>query len=139
MNAPTHTPAHTALAVALGIAASGTPLPAQASTPVTLAAERSRNVLPAEALWRLADLYISSQSWKEAASVLNELARDAERFGNAQIQVQALLEASLLYSKAGMHQEVNACARRLDELMGSPSSRMSSTRTRPRHPQAAAA
>lgn len=155
------------LAATLGIAASGTPIFAQASAPVLRIAsvapitapapttydaaavqarlqkagdllleghvsaarreyadiielQRSHNVLPTEAMWQLAGLYNTEGSWKRTAAVLNELAEDAERYGNPQVQAEALLEATVLYDKARMPQEALACAKRLDSLMGSP-------------------
>ena len=82
--------------------------------------QRSHHVLPAEAMWQLAGLYNSERSWKRTASILNELADDAERYGNPQVQAQALLEATILYNKARMPQEALTCAKRLDDLMASP-------------------
>ena len=155
------------LAATLGIAASSTPIFAQASSPVLRLAsvapitalapttydaaavkarlakasdlllegqisaakkeyadiielQRSHNVLPTEAMWQLAGLYNSERSWKRTATILNELAEDAERYGNPQVQAQALLEATILYNKARMPQEALSCAKRLDSLMASP-------------------
>ena len=160
--------AHTTVAVALGIAASGTPLLAQASAPTRLAAaidvapsgkaadpitttasarlaradelvqrgriaqasreyirvakiQRAQNVLPSEALWKLAELYNTyERSPERTANVLASLAADAERFGDPQIEAKALLEATILYNKAGMQQKAHDCASRLDVLLTSP-------------------
>lgn len=153
------------LAVALGTAASGTSLLAQASAPMMLASatavgtsatsydpamvqvrlaradewalkgrssaarreysaiaamQRASHVLPEEAMWKLASEYHADRSWDQAASVLKELADDAERFGNPQVQAKALLEATILYSYARMPQDARACATRLDLLLASP-------------------
>ena len=167
MNTPIHTPIRTAVAVALGIAAFGTPLLAQASAPTRLAAaihvapsgkasdpitaastrlvradelvqrgripaasreyikvakmQRSQNVLPSEALWKLADLYNTyERSPERTANVLVALAADAQRFGDPQIEAKALLEATILYNMVGMRHEAHACADRLEQLMASP-------------------
>lgn len=154
------------LAVALGTAASGTPLLSQAATPMVLASaistagasetsydpaavqvrfdradelslrgrfaaarreyraivamQRSHNVLPVEALWRLANDYNAEGSWEQAAAMMHDLADDAERFGNPQVQAQALLEATILYSKARMPQEARVCVKRMEPLLASP-------------------
>ena len=153
------------LAASLGIAASGTPLLAQSSAPMMLAAaitpgapaktydpaavrtrianadqwstegnlsdarreytavaelQRSNDVVPAEAMWKLAELYHSQKSLKRAATVLEALAADAERFGDPQIQAKALLEAAVLYKNTGMSAQAVACANRLDLLLASP-------------------
>ena len=170
MKTPIHTPARTALAVALGIAASGTPLLAQASAPVRLAAvaathaapaekssdpittaastrlaradglvqrgriaqasreyirvakmQRAQNVLPSEALWKLAELHNTyEQSPERTANVLVALAADAQGFGDPQIEAKALLEATILYNKAALPGKANECADRLDVLLTSP-------------------
>ena len=82
--------------------------------------QRANNVLPTEALWRLASEHNIDRAWKQTAAVLHELANDAERFGNPQVQAQALLEATILYDKAGMPQEAHVCATRVNLLMASP-------------------
>ena len=167
MNTLINIPSRAVLAVALGIAASGTPLLAQASAPVKLAAaihvapsgkasdpiaaastrlaradelvqrgriaqasreyikvakmQRAQNVLPSEALWKLADLYNTyEQSPERTANVLVALAADAERLGDPQIEAKALLEATILYNKVGMPQKAHDCASRLDALLTSP-------------------
>ena len=167
MNTPINTSIRTALAVALGIAASGTPLLAQASAPVKLAAaihvalsgkasdpiaaastrlaradelvqrgriaqasreyirvakmQRAQNVLPSEALWKLAELHNTYERIPErTANVLVVLAADAQRFGDPQTEAKALLEATVLYNMVGMRHEAHACADRLEHLMASP-------------------
>ena len=169
MNTPIHTRTRTALAVALGIAASGTPLLAQASTPVRLAAagaayaapaanttdpstaastrlaraeelvkrgriaqasreyikvakmQRAQNVLPSEALWKLAELHNTyGQSPERTANVLASLAADAERLGEPAVEAKALLEATILYNEADMPEKARDCASRLDALLTSP-------------------
>ena len=155
----------TTVALALGIAASGTPVLAQASAPMVLAAvitpgtparaydpaavrtriahadqwsiegnlsaarreyttvaelQRSNDVLPSDAMWKLAELYHSQKSLKRAASVLDALAADAERFGDPEVRARALLEGAILYKSAGMSAQAVACANRLDLLLASP-------------------
>ena len=83
--------------------------------------QRAQNVLPSEALWKLAELHNTyGQSPKRTATVLVALAADAERFGEAQIEAKALLEATILYSKGYMPEKARDCASRLDALMTSP-------------------
>ena len=144
MDTPTDTPTRTALAAALDVASSSTPLLAQMSAPPTLAAEkthaacvvkapgarqyiavakiqRSQDVLSAEAMWKLAQLHHSGgQCAERTAHVLLTLARDAERFAEPEIEAKALLEATLLYNKANLPEKANACADRLKVLMTSP-------------------
>ncbi len=150
---------------ALAIATSGTPMLAQGSAPMVLAAatrdgtaekiydpaavrariahadklsmagnlsaarreyaavaelQRSNNVLPAEAMWKLAELYHSQKSPKRAAVVLDALAADAELFGDPQLQARSLLEAGVLYRNGRMSAQAAACIDRLDLLMASP-------------------
>ena len=82
--------------------------------------QRSHNVLPAEAMWKLAELHHSEGSTRRTAAVLHELAMDAEQFGDPQLQAKALLEATVLYNKARMNDKAIECAKRLDLLMASP-------------------
>jgi hypothetical protein len=82
--------------------------------------QRSHNVLPAEAMWKLAELYHSDKSPKRAAAVLDALAADAEQFGDPKLQAKALLEAAVLYENARMPAQAVTCAKRLDLLMASP-------------------
>ena len=166
--------ARTALALALGIAASGTPLLAQASAPAVLAhastpaaraaafsvvsenaydaaaararitrgdelqlrgkitaasreyiavakMQRAHNLLPTEAMWKLAELHHSQgQSPERTADVLTALALEAERLGDPQVQAKALLEATILYKKANVPVKAHACADRLEQLVASP-------------------
>ena len=168
------TVSRTALALALGIAASGTPLLAQASAPAVLAhasapaaraaaiseisenaydaaaararitrgdelllrgkitaasreytaaakMQRAHNVLPTEAMWKLAELHHGlGQSPERTADVLAALALDAERLGDPQVQAKALLEATILYKKAALPEKAHACADRLEQLVASP-------------------
>lgn len=159
------TVARITLVAALGLAASGTTVLAQASAPMVLAVaihagasetsydpaavrtriahadklsmegnlsaarreytavaelQRSNNVLPAEAMWKLAELYHSQKSAKRAAAVLDALAVDAERLGDPKLQAKSLLEAAILYKNARMPEKAVACATRLNLLMASP-------------------
>ncbi|CAN5207819.1 hypothetical protein BH24GEM2_BH24GEM2_15220 [soil metagenome] len=82
--------------------------------------QRSHNVLPAEAMWKLAELYHSQGSAHRTAATLHELAMDAERFGDPELQAKALLEATILYNNARMSEKSIACAKRLELLMASP-------------------
>jgi hypothetical protein len=82
--------------------------------------QRSNNVLPSEAMWKLAELYNSEKDDRRTATILHELAMDAERFGDPQLQARALLEATILYNKANMKEKAIGCASRLDLLMASP-------------------
>ena len=84
------------------------------------AMQRAHQVLPEQALWKLANEHFADKDWKQAAVVLHQLADDAERFGNPQVQAQALLEATILYGQARMPQEAQACATRVDLLLASP-------------------
>ncbi|MBA2572372.1 MAG: hypothetical protein H0V06_04975 [Gemmatimonadetes bacterium] len=82
--------------------------------------QRSHNVLSAEAMWKLAELYHSERSAQRTAATLHELAMDAERFGDPELQAKALLEATILYNNARMSEKSISCAKRLDLLMASP-------------------
>ena len=83
--------------------------------------QRAQNVLPSEAIWKLAELHHAhGQSPERTANVLVALAMDAERFEEPQIEAKALLEAAILYNKAFMPAKAAACVDRLDWLMTSP-------------------
>ena len=83
--------------------------------------QRAQNVLPSEAMWKLADLYNTyERSPERTADVLVALAADAQRFGDPQTEAKALLEATVLYSKASMPVKANECADRLDVILTSP-------------------
>jgi hypothetical protein len=130
------TPIRTTLAVVLSLSASSSLALAQTSVPrlslegrVSAARreynaiaelQRSNNVLPSEAMWKLAELYNSEKDDRRTATILHELAMDAERFGDPQLQARALLEATILYNKANMKEKAIGCASRLDLLMASP-------------------
>ena len=83
--------------------------------------QREHDVLPTEAVWKLAEASHASQRFPErTAAIFRELARDAERLGDPAVQAKALLEATVLYNSAGMKAEAHACAARLEQLMASP-------------------
>ena len=82
--------------------------------------QRAHNVLPSEAMWKLADLYNTyERSPERTANVLVALAADAQRFGDPQLEAKALLEATILYSKAYMPEKAHECVDRLEVLMTS--------------------
>ena len=84
--------------------------------------QRAQNVLPTEAMWKLADLHNTyGRSPERTANVLASLAADAERLGEPATEAKALLEATILYNKAHMPQKAQDCASRLDALMASSS------------------
>ena len=81
----------------------------------------AQNVLPTEALWKLAELHHShGQSPERTARVLTLLAIEAERLGDPQVQAKALLEAAILYNMASLPGKANECANRLEQLVESP-------------------
>ena len=80
----------------------------------------ANNVLPGEAMWKLAELYQSEGQSRRTAVTLDKLASEAERFGDPKLQARSLLEAAILYQKAGMTENSLACAERLQPLMASP-------------------
>ena len=83
--------------------------------------QRAQNVLPSEALWKLAELHNTyERSPERTANVLVALAADAQRFGDPQTEAKALLEATILYNEAYLPEKARDCASRLDVLLTSP-------------------
>lgn len=83
-----------------------------------LAAEamRAAGELPTAALWRTAELYQARGNERQAARTLSALATEAREKGDAVVEASALLEATVLYSDAGMSGQARQATRRLEQL-----------------------
>jgi tetratricopeptide (TPR) repeat protein len=82
--------------------------------------QRANNILPAEALWGIAEIYYGQGRDLQAATVLAELAREAELRGDPVVQVKALMEAAVLYQSQARSEEAARLALRLQPLRNSP-------------------
>lgn len=84
-----------------------------------IALQRANGVFASDAMWKLAELHQSENDPRRTARVLDQLATEAERFGDPQLQARSLLEATILFQKARMNDEALTCANRLKPLLGS--------------------
>ena len=73
-----------------------------------------------EALWRLGSLYYADGDLRRAALTFDRLAHEAESYGDPVLQARALLEAAVLYQRAGMSEKVMPRVERVELLLASP-------------------
>lgn len=83
-------------------------------------AQEGMGQLPEEALWQLAAVFHAERRPRRAAAALSRLAEAAELHGDPVVQARALLEAAVLFHRAGDAAPALACIRRLDPLLSSP-------------------
>lgn len=83
--------------------------------------QQAEHVIPAEALWKLAEIHHGRKNYLRSAGVLSELATIAERYGDPALQARALLEAAILYQAVGESQRAQSALDRLEPLLHSPS------------------
>lgn len=85
-----------------------------------IAYQDSASVFPGEAQWALASLEYGADRELRSAEVLDELADAAMRYGRADWEARALLEAGLIYQRHGRSDVSVVRARRLKLLLTSP-------------------
>lgn len=93
----------------------GSPLTAQKIYESVVKDLSEANVLPTEAMWKLATLRFVAGNELEAASILDGLATAAATYGDVVVEVRALIEAAHIYQLEG---KVMDSVSRLDRAFG---------------------
>ncbi len=82
--------------------------------------QQSHNILPGEAMWGLAELYYSRKDLRNAAATLDQLADEAQQYGDPVLQARALVEAAIFYQQLGDQEKALTRFERLKPLLSSP-------------------
>ena len=82
--------------------------------------QREADQFAGDALWRLATTNLYADDNRGAASVLDELAAAASRYGDPRAELRATFEAAVIYSHLKRHDLVAARMERVRALMQSP-------------------
>lgn len=72
------------------------------------------------AFWQIAEIHNSRGKRLATAAAMDEVARDAERFGDPELQVQALFEAGVILAAAGQPERALQRLNRVTPLLSSP-------------------
>ncbi|MGH7545311.1 MAG: hypothetical protein ACREKI_03920 [Gemmatimonadota bacterium] len=84
------------------------------------AISREEGDLPETPLRRLANAHYFQKDYRQAAKVLDTLAREAAAYGDLRVEAEAIVDAAWLYGKVGDRQKVSQRLARVERLLESP-------------------
>jgi tetratricopeptide (TPR) repeat protein len=93
---------------------------AQAEFRAAATVARRQGHLPSRSLWHLACAYYYQGDNLGAVNALDELRRDAARFGDLRVEALALFNAAWLDGQAGRYTKAQSRVKELQQLLSSP-------------------
>jgi hypothetical protein len=82
--------------------------------------QKKAGVSSAETLWQIAEIHYALGSRLRSAQTLDDVASEAAKYGDPEMQAKALFEAAVHYAAISRHAEARARMDRLEPLMVSP-------------------